>query len=58
MLRLLRITQSECGALKGEADSQTLKRGCANRQKIVREANFVEPKKVNAPKVGHGYDMA
>ena len=42
-----------------KADSQTLKKGCANRQKIVlRDLNFVEPEKVNEPKLTHDCEMA
>ena len=41
-----------------EADSQTLKRSCANWQKLLREANNVEPEKANGPKLGQHCEMA
>ena len=41
-----------------KADSQTLKRDCANRQKIHRKVNFVEHEKVYSPILGQHYEIA
>ena len=41
-----------------EADSQNLKRACANRQILLRAAKFVELEKVNEPKLGQHCEIA
>ena len=41
-----------------EVDSRTLKRGCANRQILLRTAKIVDLEKVDGPKLGHACEMA
>ena len=59
MLQLLRMISSERGTLYfKEADSQTLKSDCSNRQIVLRAAKFVDLEKVNAPILGQHCEMA
>ena len=47
-----------CAFQQKEAVSRTRMRCCANPQKIVRAANFVESEGVNGTTLGHDSEMA
>ena len=61
MLQLLRayvysVASAVQCSLKGSGWTNS-EESCANPQKLLRAANFVEPEKVNGPKLGHDCEM-
>ena len=57
MLQILCTAHSKRGTLYKEMDNQTLKKDCANRQKILGEPNFVDTEKANGPILGPHCEM-
>ena len=53
-----RVRYVASAVLFKEVVSQTLTRGCANRQILLRAAKIVELEKVNAPILGQHCEMA